>query len=122
MEEALSYQLAFWKSSRRQDPAKVYAKVVDGRSVRGLDPVNAAEVELRLKAAFHGWSIDSSLATTASQTAFSSDGAALDVFYGPQGVVCTCYGMAADDLNRVIDVFQSLGMPLYDPQTGERFR
>jgi hypothetical protein len=61
------------------------------------------------------------VAATSTQTAISRDGAALDVVYAPQGVVCTCYGIDGDDLNRIIDVFHELAMPLYDPQTRERF-
>jgi hypothetical protein len=117
----VSYQLAFWQSNKPHNPAKVYAKVVDGRTVRGLIPLDAAVVERRLRSAFPTWTLDSSITTTPMQTAISNEKSALDVFYSPQAAVCTCYGMDHQDLNRIIDLFHELTMPLYDPQTKERF-
>lgn len=121
LEAKLSYELTFWKTTRRIDPADVYAKISDGKRVRGLEKLDSSDVEDRLISAFLGWTIDASLATKVSRTAISTAESALDVSYTPQSVVCTCYGLSNEDLNRIIDIMHTLGLPLYDPQTRERF-
>ena len=117
----MSYQLAFWKTGKRLPPDKVYKKIMDEKLVRGLEPLDRAAVERRLIATFPKWTLDTSITTVQSQTAISSDHGAVDVFYTAQAAVCTCVGLANEDLNRIIDMMHAMDMPLYDPQTGERF-
>lgn len=45
----MSHQLAFWRTTKRQNPDGVYAKVLAGRVVGGLEPVNPDDVETRLR-------------------------------------------------------------------------
>jgi hypothetical protein len=117
----VSYQLAFWRTYRRSQPSMVYAKIAAGKLVRGLEFLDAGEVERRLIAAFPGWTLDASVVSTAGQTALSTEHAAVDVSYTAQAALCTCVGMGGHELNQIIDVMLSMQLPLYDPQTGERF-
>lgn len=117
----MSYQLVFWKSAASLEPSEVYAEVIEGHSVDGLEPIDPAVVEGRMRSAFPAWTLDASVADRSAQTVLSREHGALSVFYSPEAAVCTCQGLANADMNQIIDVFYDLGMRLYDPQTNQRF-
>lgn len=116
----MSYQFVFWRTERRLEAEQVYAQLMEGRPVEGLDELDLHAVEAAIDAAFPEFVRSGSIVGEA-RAVYSGPDTGMEVDATPQSVTCTCIGMDEDDGNRLIDVFIVLRLPLYDPQTRERF-
>lgn len=119
----MSQQFVFWRTTKRLDPRKVYARLTDGKRVRGLDKLDLNEIETALIAAFPSWQIEARRAPNSEQTMLDQgeDGGGLDIGYTSQSVTVTCYRTGEPEWNVIIDAMAALRLPLYDPQINERF-
>lgn len=70
--------------------------------------------------AFASWSVDANLWTFRPDEV--GNGPGFDLSLDDYLVQFSCYGLEGDQLNQIIRVMNGLGYPLFDPQTGERFR
>jgi hypothetical protein len=117
----LSYQFAFWRTDRSLDSEQVYSQLIERAApVAGLETLDLAEIETSLDDAFPELLMAGSLVQDGHATLNGTE-VGLDVESTSQSVICTCYGMDENGLNRLLDVFIALRLPLYDPQTRERF-
>lgn len=114
----MGYDLNFWRYTPgvRRDHQAVYEQLSNGQEVAGLERLPVSEITARIAEVFErhwqrigtdGWERDA--------------GGAFQLTTTPQFVRVDCYGMAGDDMNRIIDVLLEFDCPLYDPQAGERF-
>ena len=114
----MSYDLHFWryKSGIDLDHQTVCETLMNGEAVDGLETLPVDEVKQRLNEVFTGaWQ------SVGDGTWERDAGGAFQLYTTPQFVCAHCYGMAGDDMNRIIDVLLEYDCPLYDPQTVERF-
>jgi len=118
----VGYDLAFWSDKRRlrPQPRKVYAKLVEGQRVRGLDNFAAAEVVAALSDRFPGMVTDGS---GYGSYELPSGAGVFEFSWSAQHLVVSARGSVSDDeMNAVIDICVDIGgARLYDPQTDERF-
>ena len=114
----MSVDLNFWKykqgiSLNHQD---VYqAACCNGEIIKGLRELPIADIIARIKEVFSHWNYQ-------QENTFESDGTgAFEIFTTSQIIRFDCYGMDANDMNRLIDIMLKFGCPLYDPQINTRF-
>lgn len=119
----MSQQFAFWSTSATHDPAAVSAQLGEVPYIIGLDTLDLDRIDTALVGAFPAWQVESRRSAEVGQTMLGGpDGqAGIDIEYGSQYVVVTCYGGGMTEWNTVIDTMQRLGLPVYDPQIDERF-
>jgi hypothetical protein len=119
----MSQQFAFWRTTQRLDSRKVFERLMNGKSVRGLDKLDLDQIENALIAAFPDWHVETRRTPTNSQTMLDQgeNGGGLDIGYTPQSVTVTCYHTGEKEWNEIIEVMAELKLPLYDPQINERF-
>jgi len=113
----VSYDLDFWryKPGTTLDHQEVYQKLCDGREVAGLETLPITDIRQAIADAFaQGWQ-------QVGADSWESQTGAFQLYTTSQFVRVDCYGMAGDDMNKIIDVLLEFNCPLYDPQVGERF-
>jgi hypothetical protein len=115
----MSYDLNFWRyedETAAYDHQAVYERLSNGEFVEALREIPADAIIGRISEVFAApdW------ATEDEETWESNDGA-FQVYITPQLLRFDCYGTNGDDMNRLIDIGIEFGLPLYDPQVGERF-
>jgi hypothetical protein len=117
----VSYDLCFWseRPGVRLPAQTVYERLLDGRAVDGLVPL---AVDNYLAALAHAFPVGLREPNGQSEW-FVWEGAdsMFEVWWGPAHVLVTMRPLNEDNANRLIDIAASFRMPLYDPQTGERF-
>ena len=119
----MSTQFLFWRTTKRLDSHKAYERLMKGKTVRGLESLDLAQVETSLIAAFSDWTVVVHRTPSIEQTMLEqvNGEGGLDIGYRPQSVTVTCYKTGEREWNRIIDAMVSLKLPLYDPQVGQRF-
>ena len=112
----MSYDLDFWKYRRgvSLDHQATYEKLSDGQAVEGLEDLPIDLMLARLKEVFADWE-------QLDGETWESDNGSFQMFTTPQLFRVDCYGMNGDDMNKIIDVADEFGCPLYDPQVNERY-
>jgi hypothetical protein len=115
----VSYSLVFWKGDT-SDAESTYQRLADGRHVQDIDLVDPPSVLTACRQAFGGWSVQANLWTY--QLDGNGNGPGFDLEISDHMITFTCYGLQNEQMNQIIDTMSSLKYPLYDPQTGERFR
>lgn len=108
----------FWHGETADSPP-LHGLLDQERDVPGVARVDADQVLAACRAAFGAWHIDGNLWIAAPDA--DGNGPGFDLGIYQHLVSFTCYGLAGDQMNQIIDVMNGLGYPLYDPQTGERF-
>jgi hypothetical protein len=113
----MSYELDFWKykSGVTLDHQQVYERLCEGQALEGLEQLPIAQMTARLNEVFRGW------AKIDDRTFESPKGGVFQLYSTPQFLRIDCYGIDADDMNRMIEVAHEFGCPLYDPQVGIRY-
>lgn len=119
----MSHDLVFWRTERDLDPLDVYQGINRGASVPGLAELNLSAIESEIISAFRLWRVEARISPDTLQTILigPDDQAGLDITYTPQSVSVSCYGTGPAEWNSIIGVMVRLDLPLFDPQTSERF-
>ncbi len=119
--QAVSYDLCFWseRPGIRLPPPAVYEHLLDGRAVDGLVSLAIEDYLAALAETFP----EGTREPNGESEWFVWEGAdsMFEVSWSDAHVLVTMRPLNEDNANRLIDVAASFGMPLYDPQTGERF-
>ena len=116
----MSYDLNFWRyedESAANDHQAVYERLSDGEFVEGLREISVNEILDRIAKVFSalGW-------TSEDEETWESEDGAFQIDITPQFLRFDCYGMNGDDMNRLIEIGNQFGLPLYDPQVSTRFK
>ena len=117
----MSYDLCFWseRPGVRPPAQTVYERLLDVRAVDGLVPLAVEDYLGALADAF-----PEGLREPNGQSEwFVWEGAdsMFEVWWSAAHARVTLRPLNEDNANRLIDIAASFRMPLYDPQTGERF-
>ncbi len=115
----MSYDLDFWlyeDESARHDHLGVYERLSDGETVEGVREIPVARILERLASVCSaaGW-------TSQHRGIWEGRRGSFQVYTTAQLFRVDCYGMQGEDMNVLIDIALEFGLPLYDPQVGERF-
>ena len=113
----MSYDLDFWKYKQgvELNHQQVYECLSDGQYVDGLEDLPIDDLIARISQVFsEGWNkVD-------EMTWESSDGT-FQLFTTQQFIRVDCYGLSSENMNKLIDILDEFGCPLYDPQVGQRY-
>lgn len=119
----MGYQLVFWQQNpdRRADARDVYQSLMQDERPGALLPLPLAPVLRSLANEFAG--IDPMPTPDGQRPVFWEEGETVIEFgWSVVHVVAELRGAWSGEVaNRVIDVLGEYRLPLYDPQTGERF-
>lgn len=115
----MSYDLDFWKyqNGTYLNHQEVYEKCSDEQIVAGLEDLPIDAILKDIQTEFVDWKVEES--TTDYENPQGKG--AFQVFTTRQFVRFDCYGMAGEDMNRIIDVMIKYDCPLYDPQVPQRY-
>lgn len=117
----MSYDLCFWseRPDARLNSQTVYEKLLAGSTVDGLVPLPIDDYLIALAKVFP----DGTREPNGPSEWFVWAGAdsMFEVWWSAVHVLVTMRPLNERNANRLIDIAASLDMPLYDPQTGERF-
>jgi hypothetical protein len=95
----------------------VYRRLSNGQPVPWLADIPTELIVARIASAFaRGWQQTDPLSWEKKPGK-----GAFQVSTSPQHLRVDCYGMAGQDMNRLIDIALEFDLPLYDPQAGIRF-
>jgi hypothetical protein len=117
----VSYDLCFWKEEPgpRKDASNVYTALLDRQQVPGLlpFPIDAylTAVTTEFPAAARESEVDQLSWVSGDERSM------FEITWSPVHVLVTLRGSDRDVGNRLVEIAASLGAPLYDPQTDERF-
>lgn len=122
----MSYDLYFWRQdpSLIAEPGELSAQLQDGVSIPGIVPLHLENVVSALRANFP------EIQPNGRGYMWEGAGSYFDAhftFLDAATVTCVTVNCgfellkSPDTMNLIIDAFLSLGMALYDPQTGERY-
>jgi hypothetical protein len=113
----MSYDLDFWryKSGVALDHQSVYEQLSQGQRVEGLDDLPIETMIRRVNEMFADWEkLDEATFEGGERGSFQ-------LFTTAQFFRVDTYGMDGDDLNKLIEIGNEFGCPLYDPQVGQRY-
>jgi hypothetical protein len=113
----MSYDLDFWryKPGIKLDNRFVYDSLCEGIVVEGLEDLPIAELIDRVRNEFSDWQrLD-------EVTFDGGDRGGFQLYTTPQFFRVDCYGMAGEDMNRLIEIAHEFQCPLYDPQVDQRY-
>jgi hypothetical protein len=120
----VSYDLVFWRyqSGSRRDPASIYDELLSGATPEDLEELPLEPILSKILAAFPGARREPNGPDMEWIDWVSSDeDASFQVEWTTRYIVVSCRPLLHDIANRLIDIFDEVGCPLYDPQTEERF-
>lgn len=119
----MGHQLVFWQQAPDSSPDAhdVYRELMHDGHVDGLRSLPLAPILTSLATEFAG--IDPVPSPDGSRPVFWQDGeTVIEFWWSEVHVGAELRGPWSGEVaNRVIDVLAEFGLPLYDPQTGERF-
>jgi hypothetical protein len=120
----MSYELVFWRQEAMMSRSsrEIYESLRAGERVEGLSTLPLDDFLARIVEACPGAVRG---ANDEAQTIEWDGGNGEDSFqvtWSDQCVRVDCRRVALDVVNALVDVARSFNCPLYDPQTGERFR
>ncbi len=112
----MSYSLVFWNQNDDSSaPQTIYEGLQNGDKVPQVEKLPISQILQTLEQEFEDWA-------RPDADSFEKDGSgAFQVETTPYLVEFSCYGLAAEDMNKLIDIMLPFGCSLYDPQTNERF-
>ena len=112
----MSYDLAFWKTTRKMDVPnhRIYEILSDGGHVDGLCEIPCKDIIRDMQQAFADWHVHENIYE-------KSDGQYFEVTCTVQFFRVDCYGVIAEELNQIIDVLAKYGCPVYDASLDVRF-
>lgn len=114
----MSYSLAFWSGGDALDAQQSYETMNEGRRLDGVGPVSSDAVETAL-GSLSDWRREGNFLFPPGSAA--DEDPAFDIYVGEQMVEITGYSPEGEQMSAIIEAMDSLGLRLYDPQTGERF-
>ena len=119
----MGHQLMFWQQDPddRAEPRAVYHAVMQAERADGLVPLPLAQILTSLANQFAG--VDPVPTPDGPCPVFWEDGETIiEFWWSDVHVGAELRGPWSGEVaNRVIDVLAEFRVPLYDPQTGERF-
>lgn len=114
----MSYDLNFWKLKRPTDGTnqEIYERLSDGEKVDGLEELPITKINIQINKEFKTakW-------TQLDELNWESEKGSFQIFTTPQFYRVDCYGMAGEDMNKIIEILAKFDCPLFDPQTGVRY-
>ncbi len=113
----MSYGLSFWKykSGVTLNHQEVCEKLSDGDFVEGLEDLPISIITEQIELAF------SQYFEKLDEFTWESDNGGFQMYVTPQFLHFDCYQMTGDDMNKIIDIANKYGCPLFDPQEGRRY-
>ncbi len=111
-------QLVFWKyeDNVRLDDKKVYEKICDQEDIDGLLPLPINEILLQINSVFSRYN-------KLDDYNFESANGSFTLYITERSVIFDCsWGLPEAELNKMIDIMNEFGCPLYDPQIEVRFK
>ncbi|MGC1419410.1 MAG: hypothetical protein WA786_04740 [Acidimicrobiales bacterium] len=120
----MSYELVFWRQEAMMSrPSReVYELLRSGERVEGLATLPLDDFLARIIEVCPGAVRQSDGATPSIDWDGGNGEDSFRVTWSDQHVLIDCRHVALDVVNSLVDVATAFSCPLYDPQTGERFR
>lgn len=120
----MSYELVFWRQATMmsQSSKTTYEALKSHQSVEGLSDLPINDILSEITASFP--SSRRELVGTDECVKWSStdDEDSFRVTWSSQHFRVECHHLPLDQVNRLVKIGEEFSCPLYDPQTGERFR
>lgn len=112
----MAQDLSFWKykSEAAFDDEKVYTKLSLGMKVDEVEelPINKIYEDIRIAFAQWNW---------ISKNNFENNEETIELFITKQFIRFECYSITIENMNRIIDIMNKYGCPLYDSAISTRF-
>ena len=117
----MSYDLCFWseRPGEHLEPQTVYQRLLAGANVGGLVPLAIDAYLEALANAFPAGTREPN--GTSEWFVWEESSSMFEVWWSAVHVLVIMRPLDEGNANRLIDLAASIGAPLYDPQTGERF-
>ena len=120
----MSYELVFWRQAdmMSQSSKTTNEALKNRQAVEGLSELPIDEVLREITTSFPN-SLRESGGSEEWITWSSTDGEdTFRVTWSAQHFRVECHHLPLNQVNRLVKIGEKFGCPLYDPQTGERFR
>ena len=120
----MSYELMFWRqvSMMTLSSKSIYESLNENRMVDGLSDLPIDDMIFDLTNLFPD-AVRESYESRESIVWFSQNHEdSFRVTWSPQHLRVDCHRLPLNQVNDIVSIGAKFGCPLYDPQTGERFR
>jgi hypothetical protein len=120
----MSYELVFWRQEAMMPMSsrEIYELLRAGGRIDGLSNLSVDDFAERVLEMFPDAVRGSSEAAPWIEWRGPNGEDSFRMTWTDQHVQVDCRHVALNDVNTLVDIAKSFGCPLYDPQTGERFR
>lgn len=108
--------LSFWRSRKAADISnrEIYIKLSDGDTLDFIDEIPTELIMEDFKSEFADWETEDDKSFEKGQEYF-------EIMSTNQFVRVDCYSVSESGMNRIIDIMQKYGCPLYDSAIDVRF-
>jgi hypothetical protein len=120
----MSYELVFWRQATMmsQSSKTTYEALKINRPVEGLSDLPIDEVLSEIAASFPNSQRESDGSEECLGWSSADGEDSFRVTWSSQHFRVECHHLPLDQVNRLVKIGEKFSCPLYDPQTGERFR
>jgi hypothetical protein len=123
-EAAMGYELIFWRQlTMMSQPSKaIYDSLSENRTVEGLADLPINEILSLVLEAFTNAVKEVSGSKESVVWLSPNEEDSFQLTWSPQHIRVNCHHVQLNEMHRLVKIGATFGCPLYDPQTGERFR
>jgi hypothetical protein len=120
----MSYELVFWRQAAMmsQSSTTTYEALKHHQPVEGLSDLPIDQVLSEITSSFPNSQRGSDGSDDWITWSSADDEDSFRVTWSSQHFRVECHHVPLDQVNRLVKIGEKFGCPLYDPQTGERFR
>lgn len=120
----MSYELVFWRQATMmsQSSTNTYESLNNHRKVDGLSELPIDDVLGEIAATFPSSQRESDGSDEWVRWTSANEEDSFRVTWSTQHVRVECNHLPLEQVNLLVKIGEKFGCPLYDPQTGERFR
>lgn len=113
--KTMKRELSFWKYEKEGvlNDEQVYVKLSEGEDVKGVEELPIEDAIKSIKAGFADWNCHENVLQKNDKT--------IEIFTTKQFVRFDCTSLGDLDYNRIIDIMNSYGCPLYDAAISTRY-
>lgn len=120
----MGYELIFWRqlTMMSQPSRTIYDSLSANRPVEGLADLPINEILSLVIETFTNATKDVSGAKESVVWFSQNEEDSFRLTWSPQHIQVECHHVQLNEMQRLVKIGATFGCPLYDPQTGERFR
>jgi hypothetical protein len=120
----MSYELVFWRQATMmsQSSKTTYDALKNCQSVEGLSDLPIDDILSEITVSFPSAGREFVGADECVKWSSTDDEDSFRVTWSSQHFRVECHHLPLDQVNCLVKIGEKFGCPLYDPQTGERFR